>query len=240
MRPTRKTLIDSRGLPFRLQVSRRRRTVGFTVTDTGELLVHAPVNLSLKTIYQLIDKNLAWIEKKQAERRQAWALLENGKAYYQGQALTLVMANSGPPEIRLTDGVLVLPVKKAGEDPWPRLFRWYLGQAEIILTQRVQHFAGLMGLNPPPLELRDWRRRWGECHTDGHLRFNWRLVLIPPEHLDYLVVHELAHIIVPGHPRRFWQEVTRYLPDYAQRRRWLKLYGAPFLVWKFEQKETPL
>jgi len=93
-----------------------------------------------------------------------------------------------------------------------------------------------MGLAPPPLEVRNWRRRWGECHPDGRLRFNWRLVLLPPESLDYLVVHELAHRLVPGHPPRFWQTVAKYLPDYAARSRWLRLYGAPFLLWKFEQE----
>jgi predicted metal-dependent hydrolase len=89
-----------------------------------------------------------------------------------------------------------------------------------------------MELAVPPLEVRDWRRRWGECHPDRTLRFNWRLVLLPPEILDYVVVHELAHLIVPGHPPPFWQEVGKYLPDYAPRRRWLKQYGGPFLLWR--------
>ncbi len=84
-----------------------------------------------------------------------------------------------------------------------------------------------MGLAVPSLELRNWRRRWGECHLQGHLRFNWRLVLLSPDILDYLVVHELAHFIVPGHPPRFWREVEKYLGDFAARRRWLRVYGPP-------------
>jgi hypothetical protein len=240
MSTSRKTPTDSKNPPFQLRISRRRRSVGLTVTDTGELLVHAPRSLSLKTIQQIIDKNLAWIVRKQAERAQAWACLEKGMVYYQGQALSLEGANSGPAEIRLGEGVLLLTGDKDSLDPWPRLRDWYRGQAAVILAGRVQHFAGLMGLTPPPLEVREWRRRWGECHPQGLLRFNWRLVLLPPEHLDYIVVHELAHLRVPGHQRPFWQEVGKYLPDYARRRGWLKLYGAPFLLWKYEQEETPL
>jgi predicted metal-dependent hydrolase len=237
MNSTRKFLAKSGGLPFHLKVSLRRRSVGLTVTDTGELLVHAPKSLSLAAIREVIDRNLAWIEKKQAERREAMARLETGKVYYRGQALTLERLNSGPAGVRLTEGVLVLSLEKVSTDPWPRLLDWYHGEAEILLTSRVRHFAPRMGLAPPPLELRNWRRRWGECHLDGRLRFNWRLVLLPPESLDYLVVHELAHLLVPGHPPRFWEAVGKYLPDFAARRRWLRVYGTPFLTWKFEPEE---
>jgi hypothetical protein len=240
MSNARKTLPGPQEISFRLVVSGRRRSVGLTVTDTGELLVHAPRSLSLKTIQQIIDKNRAWIERKQAERAQAWARLEKGKVYYRGQALSLAGANSGPAGISLGDGVLFLKDTAPLQDPWTRLLDWYRGQAAMILTGRVHFFAERMGLTPPPLEVRDWRRRWGECHPHGLLRFNWRLVLLPPEHLDYIVVHELAHLRVPGHSRRFWQEVEKYLPDYARRRGWLKVYGAPFLSWKFEQGESPL
>jgi predicted metal-dependent hydrolase len=243
----RKYLAKSGSLPFHLQVSRRRKSVGLTVTDAGELLVHAPKGLSLAAIREIIDRNQAWIERKQAERREAMARLEAGKAYYRGQALDLELVISGPAGVRLVDGGLQVnlasPFSKgalkrgclgaASPDPWPHLLRWYYEQAEILLTEQIHHFAPVMGLAPPPLKLRDWRRRWGECHLDGHLRFNWRLVLLPPETLEYLVVHELAHLLVSGHPPRFWEEVSRYLPDYTARRCWLRLYGAPFLTWKF-------
>jgi predicted metal-dependent hydrolase len=158
--------------------------------------------------------------------------------YYRGQALTLALRNSGPAGVRLADGSLLVTLPQTSEDPWPLLLAWYRREAEVLLTERVRHFAPHMGLAPPRLEVRDWRRRWGECHLDGRLRFNWRLVLLPPESLDYLVVHELAHLIVPGHSRRFWQAVETYLPDYAARRRWLRLYGAPFLSWKFALAEN--
>ncbi len=234
MRKSGKFIENPESFPFQLRTSRRRRSVGLTVTDTGELLVHAPQRLSLATIQGIIHKNLAWIEKKQAERREAWARLEPGKVYYRGQTLRLKLTNSGPAEVRLADGALQVRLKTPSQDPWPCLLDWYLREAEVLLTGRVHHFAARMELTPPPLALRNWRRRWGECHLDGHLRFNWRLVLLPPEIMDYLVVHELAHLIVPGHPPRFWQEVGKYLADYARRRRWLRMYGAPFLVWKWE------
>jgi predicted metal-dependent hydrolase len=222
------------GLAFDLRVSRRRRSVGLTVTDRGEVLVHAPQGLPLEAVHRIVEKNLAWIEKKRAALKEAWGRVEPGKAYVQGRALALDSAAPGRGEVQLADGVLRLSLEFPGQDPWPILLAWYCRQAASVLTGRVRHFAPRLNLTPPPLELRDWRRRWGECRPDGRLRFNWRLILLPPDSLDYVVVHELAHLRVPGHPPRFWQEVARQLPDYRGRRQWLKVYGAPFLLWKFE------
>lgn len=219
------------GLNYRLRVSRRRRTVGLKVTDSGELVVYAPQGLSKRALHQVLAKNQAWIARKQAERREAWARLEAGKLYYRGEALTLRLVPPGQADIRLTDGALLV---RPGTEPgglWPQLLAWYRREAESLLITKVQHFAPRMGLTAPPLEVRDWRRRWGECHTKGRLRFNWRLVLLPPEILDYVVVHELTHLIVPGHPPRFWQEVGKLLPEYAASRHWLNRYGGPFLRW---------
>jgi predicted metal-dependent hydrolase len=222
------------GLAFNLRVSRRRRSVGITVTDRGEVLVQAPQGLPLEAVHRVIAKHRAWIDKKRAALEEAWAGLEMGKVYFQGRALSLEWAAPGRGEVQLSDGVLRLSPGTAKQDPWPFLLAWYCRQAEAHLFQRVQHFAPRLNLAPPPLTVRHWRRRWGECRHDGRLRFNWRLILVPPESLDYVVVHELAHLLVPGHPPRFWQEVAKHLPDYRGRRQWLKLYGAPFLLWKFE------
>jgi predicted metal-dependent hydrolase len=196
--------------------------------------VQAPQGLSLEAVHRVIEKHRAWIEKNGPLLREAWAGLEKGKVYFRGRALVPGVGRPGRGEVQLSDGVVRLSLGSAKQDPWPFLLSWYVRQAEAHLFQRVQHFAPRLNLAPPPLEVRHWRRRWGECHPDGRLRFNWRLILVPPESLDYVVVHELAHLLVPGHPPRFWQEVARYLPDYRHRRQWLKVYGAPFLLWKFE------
>ncbi len=237
MTRSQKLLPGLGSLTYRLQISRRRRTVGLTVTDTGELLVHAPRGLALEAVHRVIKKNRAWIEKKQAERREAWARLEDGKVYYRGQALTLELVSQGPGGIRLVGDTVLMCPERSSEDPWPQLLAWYRQEAAALLTKRVHHFAARMGLAPPRVEVRTWRRRWGDCRPDGRLRFNWRLVLLPLEILDYVVVHELTHLLVPGHPPRFWQEVSKSLPDYADRRRWLKAYGPPFLLWEFKQEK---
>ena len=115
---------------------------------------------------------------------------------------------------------------------WPQLRAWLSRRAEGLINERVAHYAPPMGLKVRPGEMREWRRRWGECHPDGHLRFNWRLIMLPPSIIDYVVVHELAHLLAPGHNPRFWGVVAAVLPDYQARRQWLNRYGSPFLLWE--------
>ncbi|MEW6658860.1 MAG: M48 family metallopeptidase [Thermodesulfobacteriota bacterium] len=109
-------------------------------------------------------------------------------------------------------------------------------QLEFWVPRIIKHYARDLGLKGLRVELREWRRRWGECRFQEALRFNWRLILLPLEILDYVVVHELAHLLEPGHNPRFWQRVEETLPDYRQRRYWLNRYGTPFLLWTLDEK----
>jgi predicted metal-dependent hydrolase len=224
-------------LCYRLRVSRRRRSVGLTITDTGDLVVHAPQGLSQEVIHRVIAKNRAWIDHKQAECQKALSRLKAGEVYYLGEAFRVQIIPRRPAGIHVAQQVFHLALENPQADPWPQLQDWYRQEAAALLTEKVRYFAACMELAPPRLEVRNWRRRWGECRADGHLRFNWRLILLPPEITDYVVVHELAHLLVPGHNPKFWRQVGRYLPDYAERRRWLKVYGSPLLFWKFDAQE---
>lgn len=73
---------------------------------------------------------------------------------------------------------------------------------------------------------------WVTPLDQAHLRFNWRLIMLPPEIIDYVVVHELAHLLAPGHNPRFWNVVAAVLPNWQKRRQWLNRYGSPFLLWQ--------
>lgn len=91
--------------------------------------------------------------------------------------------------------------------------------------QRVVYYAEQMGVSYGRITVRDQQTRWGSCSTQGNLNFNWRLILAPQEVLDYVVVHELAHRVEMNHSERFWSVVESVLPDYRQRRQWLRKHG---------------
>jgi predicted metal-dependent hydrolase len=220
-------------LDITYRVSPRRRSIGIQVTTEGKVVVTLPRGATRDSQARALEKHRAWIERQVAARRAAWGRLKAGEAYFLGEPYRLLVRRSSPGGVSRNGAEI--RVSGAGDaDLWPRLQAWYGDQAARLLQEQVSHWAARMNLKPGPVELREWRRRWGECHPDGKLRFNWRLILCPPAVIDYVVVHELAHLKVPGHNPRFWGQVARILPDYAVRRQWLNREGAPFLLWQPE------
>ena len=102
------------------------------------------------------------------------------------------------------------------------LENFYRSRARDYLTDRTDHYAERMGVGYENLELRNQRTRWGSCSTGGTISLNWRLIMAPPDVVDYLVVHELAHLTEQHHGREFWQLVGEYIPDYKKKAEWLE------------------
>lgn len=107
----------------------------------------------------------------------------------------------------------------------PALEARYRELARMVIGQRVSWFAAKMGVTYGRISIRAQKTRWGSCSSRGNLNFNWKLILMPPEILDYVVVHELAHRKQMNHSKLFWAEVEQILPDYETRRRWLRENG---------------
>ena len=101
-------------------------------------------------------------------------------------------------------------------------------RAAEIIEARCRYYAPVMGVSYGTVTIREQKTRWGSCSAKGNLNFNWKLVLMPPEILDYVVVHELAHRIHMNHSAAFWAEVEKILPDYRERRQWLKVNGQKY------------
>lgn len=101
----------------------------------------------------------------------------------------------------------------------------YKKRLRPVLLHRAAFYAEIMGVDYNRISIRDQKTRWGSCSAKGNLNFNWKLSLMPPEILDYVVVHELAHRREMNHSARFWSQVEQVLPDYKERRRWLKEHG---------------
>ncbi len=156
----------------------------------------------------LVRRHVPWIERhvtRLAARRRALALRPS-LAY--GRVLTI----NGQPEL----------VRAATDKERAALERRLRRAAREAINERVAARATEMGIDYKRVSIRDQRTRWGSASRIGSLSFSWRLVLTPPEVLDYVVVHELAHLRAPGHGRQFWALVERYVPDQARARKWLR------------------
>lgn len=145
---------------------------------------------------------------------------------FQGRTLELQIQRDctiGRSTIRADGDVLVLG--RSAEDPRPPVMvleEWYREEAKDFLYERVRHWAEQIGVQYRRMAIKDQRTLWGSCSKDGNLNFNWRLVMAPAEVLDYVVVHELAHLLEMNHSKRFWAVVTRQCPDHKAHRRWLR------------------
>jgi predicted metal-dependent hydrolase len=106
------------------------------------------------------------------------------------------------------------------------LRNFYRREAREHFSDRLEHFAGEMGLAYNNVQIRNQRTRWGSCSTNGIISLNWRLMMAPPDIIDYVVVHELAHLQEPNHTTEFWRLVGEYDPDYTEHADWLDANSA--------------
>lgn len=131
----------------------------------------------------------------------------------------------------IADGVLKLrqvkphSPQKEKSPAQKRLETIYRNGAKEYIPKRASHFAHMLGVSYGTITIRDQKTRWGSCSSKGNLSFNWRLILAPPQVLDYVVVHELCHRKEMNHSKQFWELVESVMPDYAVHRKWLKDNG---------------
>jgi predicted metal-dependent hydrolase len=219
---------------FRFERS-RRKSIGFLVGADG-LVVRAPNWVTLREVDAAVQEKSAWIvaklqqfRERQTEQFQKaieWrhgaevpflgrtvqlCVLERGVGRVLGQDLSpdQVLPVTVPPDASVTQ------VRDAAQV-------WLKKQAKRLFEERLHHFAPLLGVRWQKLSLSSASTRWGSARNDGHIRLNWRLIHLPISQIDYVVVHELAHLREMNHSPRFWETVGEVMPDYAQRRKALR------------------
>ena len=218
---------------------RPRRSIGLMVDKHG-LRVHAPQRVPLAQVEALLHSKADWVlkslqevhDKHQQEAAQRLRWQDGMQLPYLGQALSLRLS---PAHRARTAGHLLQAEHPDGPTLWLELgasatpeqleqavTRWLQGQARRLFTRRLDHFAPHMGVQWQRLSLSNARTRWGSASSNGAIRLNWRLIHLPPDLIDYVVVHELAHLHEMNHSPRFWAHVEKILPDWTERRRQLR------------------
>lgn len=139
---------------------------------------------------------------------------------------------SGGRAARLADGVIHLPAS-APEKTGPRLAALLKHHARLRLHEASSRYAGALGRDFTGLTLRDTRSRWGSCSSEGRLMYSWRLIMAPPEVLDYVAAHEVAHLAEMNHSPAYWAGLARLLPDYQAPRAWLRKNGGLLHQYRF-------
>ena len=211
----------------------QRKTLALIVKPDGSLIVRSPLRTPEKLIREFIENHTEWIEKKQAE---ALAVLPPVPRQYVPGETFMYLGHAYPLEIvkeqkksLILDGNFKLA--KSAQSGASLVFEsWYRGQAKQILNESVNLYARQHGFQYKKIGITSARTRWGSCSANGSLNFSWRLILAPMEAVDYVVVHELVHTILHNHSKRFWKQVEKIMPDYKERRKWLRKNGQQLMV----------
>lgn len=213
----------------------RRRSIALHIDPDGSLTVRAPLSASEAEIRAVVEKHQAWIRQTQ-QRVQAQALLHPLKTYtdgdlfwFLGQQYPLKLVEGSRKLLELRDGVFRLD-RRALVEPQQTFREWYRRQAQELLPRQVAAYAARYGFSYRQVRITSARTRWGSCNSRGTISFPWRLVMAPPEVIDYVVVHELVHTLEHNHGSRFWARVAAIVPDYKAKRQWLEKNGPSMKV----------
>lgn len=208
--------------------ARARRMTLRVPRDGGDAVLTLPGDVPDSAGRAFVDTRAEWLRQATA-RVPARRLVEAGAAVpVEGRLAQLVPAAIRAP--RLANGTLMVPRSRAA-GPAVAVFLKHLARDRLAVA--CDRHAASLGRGFSTIVLRDTRSRWGSCTADGRLMFSWRLAMAPPEVLDYVAAHEVAHLAHMDHSARFWAVVERLMPDYRMRRDWLRRHGADLMLWRF-------
>jgi predicted metal-dependent hydrolase len=210
--------------------TKRRKTASIQIIK-GAVKVIVPQKLSDSRVEELIQKRTPWIRKKLGEQSQI--VTPNPKEYisgenftYLGRSYRLKVLSGNDYGVKLKGGYLevTVPNKSKEEDVRNSLIKWYENHALKQLTDKTKRYADIMGIAPHSIFVRDYKSRWGSCSPEGKISYNWRIIIAPHNIVNYVVIHELCHIVHPNHSPSYWRFVKTKIPDYDICRQWLRVH----------------
>ena len=214
--------------------------MGISIERDGMIMVAAPHQARLYDIEKFVSEKRIWIyqklaQKKTLNRERPKREFVNGQGFlYLGRSYRLkiidgIEITSGRPlktaPLRLWHGYFEL-VETEKANARNHFISWYRKQIKKQLIERIPRYDKRIGVTVKDIRISDLGHRWASCGRNGAINFNWRSVMAPVWVFDYILVHELVHLIERGHTDRFWNLISRVIPDYEEHVRWLNENGA--------------
>jgi len=206
----------------------RRKTIAIYIRPGGQVEVRAPLRAPAGEIEAFVRAKASWIAGKRrlvlerGEQRGRVKLDYGCRVPVLGVDWLIAPGRTG---YDLPGKKVLIPEGLGQNELKEACIRVYRNIARDILPGKIERFAARMGVRPAGLGITSAQSRWGSCSGKGRLNFSWRLMMAPEEAVDYVIVHELAHLREMNHSARFWAEVATVLPDYSERRVALKEAG---------------
>jgi predicted metal-dependent hydrolase len=240
-------------LPFSYRIRRSQRVSNARiVVKPGQVEIVAPLQIPEHKLHKFVEAKQQWVTqalKKMADsspQKSGFVPTEfepGANITYQGNAypLTVKPTKLKRVKIEFTQGYTVyVPESLNNTDDYNRqikeaLIRWMKKQTKQLVEQMIEIHASKHQLFPRTITIKTQKSRWGSCGIHNDININWLLIMAPKEVLEYVVVHELCHIRVRNHSSKFWSLVAEHMPDYQNRRNWLKKQGRSLMMAFSEQ-----
>tara|TARA_Y100001954_G_C15586858_1_gene491153 strand:+ start:25 stop:735 length:711 start_codon:yes stop_codon:yes gene_type:complete len=226
------------GLRVEVLRSKRKTSVLYIVGD--ELQIRVPNRVRDRKIVEILETKERWIRNKVIQLQNQ--RITNKREFISGESFSLFGRNlylkvleGGKVGTQLIDDYLITTVRTSeiGDLRKSRiktyLEKWYIHEAYQKLEEKVMRYSKIIRVSPREIKVRNYKTRWGSCDNKGRLTFNFHLIKAPHEIVDYVVIHELCHMIQPNHSKFFWNEVARFDPSFKNHKKWLKLNGADLM-----------
>lgn len=219
-----------------------RKSIAISFDRDGNLVVKAPLWMSLQEIESFVASKKEWIAatdlRLKRARQKALAQkprLESGDILiYLGEkrALSVIREERSRARIKCVMDRLLMWVPYEADYEYRRsqLEKWYRREAQLVFAQKALEYARILNVNFEKIHIKDQKSRWGSCSGRGNLNFNWRLIMAPEPVCDYVIIHELCHLRFMDHSANFWRLVESLCPNYRQYREWLKENGGQLYI----------
>ncbi len=228
------TIINGNGFVAEIIRSSKRKTSAIKI-QKGKVFVMVPERLSITIIESLITEKSRWIKEKLAIQKEIIAIkpkeFVSGEAFFcLGRSHPLKIESGLYPAIQLHQDELVVSVRDKTADNAQAikqlLIKWFKQKSEVSLKDKTEHYSKIIGVNPSSVTIKSFKARWGSCSVTAGIQYNWKIIIAPDRIVDYVVIHELCHILHHNHSPAFWKTVERYCHDYRDCSAWLKINGA--------------
>ena len=246
MKPSQ-SLIVSPSNPFKPFVIQRspRRTLVISVNERGDVKVSAPFRLSQREIEAFIKKKMFWIRTKVEHAQKSHQILREKKFdhdhefFFLGEKYKLQVTKKEVKRVNVefhqnqwnVDVPVAMPLEEREKEIRSKLVQWYRREAEEILGSRIFQHSRQMGVEPKEVAIRTQKRMWGNCHhRKQRIHLNWQVIFCPLRVIDYVIVHELCHLTVPNHSKRFWKQVQKFWPHFREDRKWLRDHALDLIL----------
>lgn len=217
--------LAGRAVPLRIRHNARARRLILRIDGERDgVVVTLPRHVPIEEGLDLARSKAAWIVRQLDRLAPRIPFADGAVVPVLGVDHRVRFDSAGRTPVHREEGEIVVTGRP--EHLARRLTDWLRGEAKWLITPRAHAKAEPLGRSPAAITLRDTRSRWGSCSVDGKLSFSWRLVMAPEHVLDYVVAHEVAHLVEKNHGPRFWDLAAELTSDVKSARAWLNAYGA--------------